>query len=67
MGQPKLGYSRIQLKLENRHKVVPIGRLNGIRVDLDGVRTMDDFEFINIVDNTSPYPTLVGLDWAFDN
>jgi hypothetical protein len=31
------------------------------------VCTMDDFEVIDIVDNTSPYPTLLGLDWDFDN
>ena len=28
---------------------------------------MTDFGVIDIVDNTSPYPTLLGLDWAFDN
>jgi hypothetical protein len=47
--------------------VVPIGRLKGIRVDLDGVHTMTYFEVIDIVDNYSPYPTLLGLDWDFDN
>ena len=26
-----------------------------------------DFEFINIVDDMNPYPTLVGIDWAIDN
>jgi hypothetical protein len=36
-------------------------------VDLDGVHTMEDFEVIDIVDNTTPYPTLLGLDWEFDN
>jgi hypothetical protein len=29
MGEPTLGYSPIQLKLENQHRVVPIGRLKG--------------------------------------
>jgi hypothetical protein len=28
---------------------------------------MADFEVIDIVDNTFPYPTLLGLDWDFDN
>ena len=67
MGEPTLGLLPIQLKLANQHRVVPIGRLKGIPVDLDGVHTMADFEVIDIVDNTSPYPTLLGLDWAFDN
>jgi hypothetical protein len=25
------------------------------------------FEVIEIVDGTTPYPTLLGLDWEFDN
>jgi hypothetical protein len=36
-------------------------------MDLDGVCTMTYFEVIDIVGNTTPYPTLLGLDWAFDN
>jgi hypothetical protein len=67
MGEPTLGYSTVQLKLANQHRVLPIGRLKGVTVDLDGVRTKADFEVIEIVDDTTPYPTLLGLDWAFDN
>jgi hypothetical protein len=67
MGEPTLGYSPIQLKLENQHRVIPIGRLKGIPLDLDGVCTMEYFEVIDIVDNTTPYPALLGLDWAFEN
>jgi hypothetical protein len=47
--------------------VIPIGILKGIPVDLEGVCTMVDFEVIDIVDNTTPYPTLLGLDWEFYN
>jgi hypothetical protein len=33
MGEPTLaGYSPIQLKLENQHRVLPIGRLKGVIV-----------------------------------
>jgi hypothetical protein len=67
MGEPTLGYSPVQLKLANQHRVLPIGRLKGVTVDLDGVCTKEDFEVIEIVDDTTPYPTLLGLDWAFDN
>jgi hypothetical protein len=66
MGEPTLIYSHVQLKLENQHRVLPIGRLKGVIVDLDGVRTKANFEVIEIVDDTTPYPTLLGLDWAFD-
>jgi hypothetical protein len=38
-----------------------------VTVDLDGVRTKADFEVIEIVDGTTPYPTFLGLDWAFEN
>jgi hypothetical protein len=55
------------LKLENQHEVLPIGRLKGVTVDLDGVRTKAYFEVFEIVDDTTPYPTLLGQDWAFDN
>jgi hypothetical protein len=67
MGEPTLGYSNVQLKLENQHRVLPIGRLKGVTVDLDGVCTKTYFEVIEIVDDTTPYPTLLGLDWAFEN
>jgi hypothetical protein len=62
MGEPTLGYSTVQLKIENQHRVLPIGRLKGVTIDLDGVRTKADFEVIEIVDGTTPYPTLLGLD-----
>jgi hypothetical protein len=62
MGEPTLGYSPIHLKLENQHRVVPIGRLKGIPMYLDGMCTMEYFEVIDIVDNITPYPSLLGLD-----
>jgi hypothetical protein len=67
MGEPQLGYSPIQLKFSNQHRVVPIRILKGIPIDLYGVHTMAYLEFIDIVDNNSPYPNLLGLDWDFDN
>jgi hypothetical protein len=36
-------------------------------VDLYGVCTKEDFEVIEIVDDTTPYLALLGLDWVFDN
>jgi hypothetical protein len=67
MGEPTLGYSPVHLKLENQHRVIPIGRLKGVTVDLDRVHTKVDFKVIEIVDGTTPYSTLLGLDWEFDN
>jgi hypothetical protein len=67
MGEPTLGYSNVQLKLANQYRVLPIGRLKGVTIDLDGVRTKEEFEVIEIIDGTTPYLTLLGLDWVFDN
>jgi hypothetical protein len=67
MGKPKLIWSRVQLRLANQHKIVPIGRFTGVHVDIDGVRSVADFEVIEIADDSQPYPTLMGLEWAFDN
>jgi hypothetical protein len=67
MGEPTLGYSTVQPKLANQHRVLPIGRLKLVTVDLDGVHTKADFKVIEIVNDTTPYPTLLGLDWEFDN
>jgi hypothetical protein len=38
-----------------------------VTIDLDGVHTNADFEVIEIVDGTTPYPTFLGLDWEFCN
>jgi hypothetical protein len=67
MGKPKLVWSHVQLRLVNQHKIVLIGRLTGVPVNIDGVCNMEDFEVIEIVDDSQPYPTLMGLEWDFDN
>jgi len=36
-------------------------------VDIDGVRPFLDFEVIEIVDDSCPYPVLLGIDWDFNN
>ena len=48
-------------------KVLPIGRLSQVHVDIEGLCTFSDFEVINIVDELNPYPTLLGIDWAIEN
>ena len=57
----------IQLKLANHSKVLPIGRLNQVLVEFKGLRTYTDFKVIDIVDDTNPYPALLGIDWEIDN
>jgi hypothetical protein len=67
MGQLKLIWSLIQLTLANQHKIVPIRSLIGVSVNIDGLHNVADFKVIEIVDGSTPYPTLLGLDWEFDN
>ena len=67
MGRTKLRYSPIQLRLENQQRVCPMGRLSNVPVDIDGMRSLADFEVIEILDDSRPYPALLGIRWAFDN
>jgi hypothetical protein len=67
MGKTKLIYSPIRLRMANQQVVIPFGRLEHVPVDIDGVRTFADFEVVEIVDDSCPYPALLGIDWALDN
>jgi hypothetical protein len=53
--------------MSNQQVVSPFDRLEHVPVDIDGVRTFVDFEVIEIVDDSCPYPALLGIDWAFNN
>jgi hypothetical protein len=67
MGKPKLIYSPIRLRMTNQQEVSPFGRMEHVPIDIDEVRTFLDFEVIEIVDDSCHYPTLLGIDWAFNN
>jgi hypothetical protein len=38
-----------------------------VPVNIDGVRSIEDFEVIKIVDDSHPYPSLMFLEWDFDD
>ena len=44
-----------------------IGRLEGVEVNIAGVKTYTDFEVIDIMGDKDPYPALLGIDWVFEN
>jgi hypothetical protein len=67
MGKPKLIYSPINLRMANQQAVSPFGRLEHVPMEIDGVRTFVDFEVIEIVDDSCPYPMLLGIYLAFNN
>jgi len=39
MGKPTPQWSPIQLRMANQQKILPMGRLQGITVDIEGVNT----------------------------
>ena len=67
MEKPSLEWSPIQLRLANQQKIVPLGRLPSVPVDIDGFNTLADFEVIEIIDDSNPYPLLLGIEWEIDN
>lgn len=67
MAKPKLTFSPIQLRLANQQRVIPLGFLSSVPINLDGVRNVANFEVIEIIDDSTLYSTLLGIDWAFNN
>ena len=52
--------------MENQQNIIPLGRLPKFVVDIAGLKVLADFEVKEIVDDTDPYPALMGIDWAID-
>ena len=46
---------------------MPLGRFPSVLVDIDGVSTLAYFEVIEIIDDSNPYPALLGIEWEIDN
>jgi hypothetical protein len=59
MGNMNLIYSPIRLRMSNQQVVRPFSRLEHVPVGIDRVRTLADFEVIEIVDDNYPYPALL--------
>ena len=83
MGNPKLVRSPIHMRLANQQWVSPLGRLSQVLanqqwvsplgrlsqvpVDIDRVRSSANFEVIEIIGDSRPYPALLGIDWVIGN
>jgi hypothetical protein len=52
--------------MANQQAASPFGILEHVHVEVDGVRTFADFEVIDIVYDSCPYATLLGIDWDFN-
>ena len=55
------------MRLANQQKIVPLGRFPNVPEDIDGICTVADFEVIEIIDDSNPYPTLLGIEWEMEN
>jgi len=62
MGRSALQRSPVQLRMANQVKVIPLGRLPSVPIDMDGVKSYAEFEVIDIVDESNPYPALLGIE-----
>jgi hypothetical protein len=67
LGKPHLVYSPIQPRMENQYCIFLVGRLENLEIDVAGVMTTYDFELIEIMGDKDPYPSLLRIDWAYDN
>ena len=61
MGNPRLLWSSVQLRLANHLKVLPTSWLTQVPFEVEGMRTYVEFELIEIVDDTNMYPSLLGM------
>jgi hypothetical protein len=50
--------------MANQYCIFPIGRLENMEIDVAGVKTVVEFEVIEIMGDKDPYPSLLGIDWA---
>ena len=53
--------------MENRYFIFPVGRLEDVEVDVAGVKTIVDFEVIEIMGDKDPYPALLRIDLDYEN
>ena len=50
--KPKMVWSPIHLRLENQYKVYPIGQMEDMELNTNGVKSKEDFKVIDITNDT---------------
>jgi len=65
MGEPKLQWSPIQLHMANQRKIIRMGCLHGVIVDIEGSRVVAELKVIEIINDSNPYLELLRIDCAF--
>jgi len=67
MGNPKLIYSPIELRMTKQYFIYPMGRLLNIEVDLVGMKIIVNFKVIVIMGEKDPYLDLLGIYFSYEN
>ena len=57
----------ISTKACEQLKVLPISILTKVPIEVEFLRTYAYFEVIDVVNDTNPYPALLGIYWEIDN
>lgn len=52
--------------MANQQNIIPMRRFPGVTIDIEGASALADFEVIKIVDDSNPYPALLGIYWDID-
>lgn len=52
--------------MENQQKIIPMGHLHAVTIDIEGARAVADLEVIEIVDESNPYQAFLEIYWAFE-
>lgn len=54
------------VRMANQQKILPMGRLQGVTIDIEGASVQADFEVMEIFDDNNPYTMILRIDWAID-
>lgn len=66
IGRLTLQWAPIQLRMANQKNIIPMGRLQGVKVDIKGTSVLANLEVIEIVDENNPYLALLRINQAID-
>ena len=67
MGKLTLGWSPVQLHLENQAKVQHIGHISKLVFGIEVMKMHADFDVIEVVEDGGSYPALLEIGWDNDS
>ena len=67
MGNPKIVWSLVQLRLENQLKVLLVGQLPRVPIEVEGNKMYSYFKVIHIFDDMNLCLYILVIDWSIEN